>query len=154
MREGTWDYEVTARCALADAVALLSDVERQGELHPLITKVEAVPPVPGALKSYAVTDRLRWGPVRFRITYHADVLAVSDKEVVTVARQRPRTTLRSTVRFHPEGDTVRIAVTVVLRAPTPLFAYAYRTGRAAHLELAERIRTLLERGVRPEPPKR
>lgn len=146
MREGTWGYEVVARCALPEAVSLLSDIERQGELHPLITKVEPVMAVAGALRSYAITDRLRWGPLSFRITYHADVLAVSDDQVVTVARQRPRTSLRSTVRFRQEGDTVRIAVTVVMRAPTPLFGYAFRTGRAAHLELAQRIREVLESG--------
>lgn len=145
MREGSWSYEVVARCALADAVSLLSDIERQGELHPLITAVVPVDPAPGALRSYAITDRLQWGPLRFRITYHADVLAVSDEEVVTVARQRPRTSLRSTVRFAPEGEVVRICVTVVMRAPTPLFGYASRTGRAAHLELAGRIREVLER---------
>lgn len=147
MREGTWEYEVVARCALADAVALLSDPERQGALHPLITKVVPETPPAGALRSYAITDALQWGPVRFRITYHADVLEVSDAQVVTVARQRPRTTLRSTVRLAPEGEQVRIHVTVRLQAPTPLFSYAYRTGKAAHLELAGRIREVLEGGV-------
>jgi hypothetical protein len=144
MREGTWEYEVVARCALADAVALLSDPERQGALHPLITKVVPEPPQAGALRSYAITDALRWGPMRFRITYHADVLEVSDSRVVTIARQRPRTTLRSTTRFTPDGETVRIGVTVRLQAPTPLFAYAFRTGRSAHLELADRLREVLE----------
>jgi hypothetical protein len=145
VREGSWEYEVVARCALPDAVSLLSDIERQGELHPLVVRVQPVDPAPGALRSYAITDRLRWGPLTFRITYHADVLSVSDDEVVTVARQRPATTLRSTVRFTDEGGAVRIHVTVVMRAPTPLFGYAYQTGRAAHLELAERIREVLER---------
>jgi hypothetical protein len=144
MREGTWEYEVVARCALSDAVALLSDVSRQGDLHPLVIKVVEVPAVEGALRSYAVTDQLQWGPLRFKITYHADQLAVSDSEIVTVVRQRPRTRLRITTRFEEQGDTVRIHVTVLMRAPTPLFAYAYRTGRDAHLQLADRIRTVLE----------
>ena len=145
MREGTWEYGVTARCALADAVSLMSDVERMGEVHPLVTKVVAVPPRPLALKSYDVTDALRWGPLRFPITYQADVLSVSDLEVVTSARQRPRTTLWITSQFQVEGDRVHIAVTVRMRAPSLLFAYAFRTGRAAHLELAERLRVVLER---------
>ena len=148
MREGTWHYEVVARCSVADAVSLLSEVERLGELHPLITRVDRVPAVDGALRSYAVTDRLRWGPLRFRITYHADVVSVSEHEVVTVARQRPRTSLRSTARVEPaaDGRSVRLDVTVVLRAPSPLFGYAFRTGRAAHLDLAERLRGVLEGG--------
>lgn len=151
MREGSWDYEVVARCSLAEAVSLMSEIERLGELHPLITRVQPVPAVDGALRSYAVTDRLRWGPLRFRITYHADVVSVSEDEVVTVARQRPRTTLRSTARFSPatdaEGEAVRIAVTVVLTAPSLLFGYAFRTGRDAHLALAGRLRDVLERGL-------
>lgn len=144
MREGTWEYQVVARCALADAASLLSDIERQAELHPLITDIRPVDPVDGALRSYAITDGLRWGPLRFRITYHADVLEASASRVVTVARQRPRTTLRNTARLQQDGDAVRIDVTVTMRAPSPLFSYAYRTGRAAHLELAERIRRVLE----------
>lgn len=147
MREGTWEYGVAARCALDDAVSLLSDIERLGELHPLVTRVVAVPAVDGALRSYDVTDRIRWGPLRLRITYRADVLAVSDSEIVTVARQRPSTRLRSTLRLEQDGDTVRVHVTVVLQAPSPLFPYAYRTGREAHLLLAERIRAVLERDL-------
>jgi hypothetical protein len=145
VREGTWEYTVTARCVLAEAVSLMSDVERLGELHPLVTKVMPVAPAPLALRSYAVTDKLRWGPLRFPITYHADVISVSELEVVTAARQRPRTTLWITSQFQVDGDRVHIAVTVAMHAPSLLFPYAYRTGKAAHLKLAERIREVLER---------
>ncbi|MDP9182346.1 MAG: SRPBCC family protein [Actinomycetota bacterium] len=145
MREGTWEYAVTARCALADAISLMSDVERLGEVHPLVTKVAPVPAAPLALRSYEVTDKLRWGPLRLPITYHADVMAVSELEVVTAARQRPRTSLWITSQFQVDGERVHIRVSVKMRAPTLLFLYAYRTGKAAHLELAERIREVLER---------
>jgi hypothetical protein len=144
VREGSWGYEVTARCALADAVSLFADIDRLGELHPLIVKVDPVAPADGALRSYAVTDRLRWGPLTFRITYHVDVLAEAVDEVRTFARQRPATTLSSVVTFQQDGDSVRIVVSTVMRAPTLLFGYAYRTGKAAHLELADRIRDVLE----------
>lgn len=39
---------------------------------------------------------------------------------------------------------MRIVVSTVMRAPTLLFGYAYRTGKAAHLELADRTRDVLE----------
>ena len=145
MREGTWEYSVSARCALADAVSLMSDVDRLGEIHPLVTKVVEVDAVPGALRSYAVTDKLQWGPFRFPITYRADVISVSDLEVVTAAAQRPRTSLWITSQFQVDGDTVHVAVHVRMRAPSLLFPYAYRTGKAAHLELADRITAFLER---------
>jgi hypothetical protein len=145
VREGSWEYGLTARCALADAVSLMADVERLGEVHPLIVKVVEVERMPTAMRSYAVTDRLQWGPFRFPITYHADVISVSDLEVVTTARQRPKTTLWITSQFQVEGDLVHIAVSVRMRAPSLLFPYAYRTGKAAHLELAGRLREVLER---------
>jgi len=43
------------------------------QLHPLIVAVRERPPAAGALRSYAITDRLAWGPLRFRIGYQADV---------------------------------------------------------------------------------
>jgi hypothetical protein len=125
-------------------MALLSDVTRQGELHPLITKVEERPPVDGALRSYAITDRLQLGPIPFRITYSADTLSITDTEVVTVARQRPRTTLRNSTTVTPTDGGVHVHVDVELQAPSLLFRYAFRQGQAAHLQLAERIRTVLE----------
>lgn len=147
MREGTWNYTVTVRCTLADAVSLMSDVEQLGRIHPLVTKVVPLPTAPRAMRTYAVTDRLRWGPVRVPITYQVNLISVSELEVVTAARQRPHTSLWVTAQFQEEGDKVHIAVTVVVRAPTLLFPYAYRTGKAAHLQLAERIRSVLEGGA-------
>jgi hypothetical protein len=145
MRTGSFTYGVRARCTLSKARDLLSDVTRQGELHPLILEVRELPPAPGALRSYAITDRLAFGPVRFRITYHADTLSLTDHEIVTVARQRPATTLRNTVRLSEVGDgTVDISVTIDLTAPTLLHGVALRTGRAAHLELAQRIKAVLD----------
>ena len=145
MRTGSFTYGVQARCTLAQARDLLSDVTRQGQLHPLILEVRELLAMPGALRSYAITDRLAFGPVRFRITYYADTLSITDHEIVTVARQRPATTLRNTVRLSEIGDgRIDIAVTIDLTAPTLLYGVALRTGRAAHLELAQRIKAVLE----------
>jgi hypothetical protein len=135
---------VDARATPEAAMALLSDITRQGELHPLISQVEELPPVDGALRSYAVTDNLRLGPVRFRITYHADTLSISGSEIVTVARQRPRTTIRNRTTIVPTAEGVHVHVDVTLTTPTPLFSYAFREGRKAHLQLAGRIRDVLE----------
>lgn len=143
VRTGSWSYDVDATCAPAEAMALLSDITRQGELHPLIIGVEELPPSPGAIRSYAITDRLALGPVPFRITYHADTLSISDSEVVTVARQKPRTTIRNRTTVAAAGDGTHVHVDVQLTAPTLLFPYAFREGRKAHLALADRIRQVL-----------
>ncbi|MFN2536612.1 MAG: hypothetical protein ABR549_00490 [Mycobacteriales bacterium] len=144
MRTGTWSYDIDAGATPAAALALLSDITQQGQLHPLITKVEQLPPAEGALRSYAVTDRLRLGPIPFRITYFADTLSITDDEVVTVARQKPRTTIRNRTTITATDGGVHVHVDVELTAPTPLFSYAFREGRKAHLELAARIRRVLD----------
>ena len=144
MRSGRFTYDLQARCTLAAARDLLSDITRQGELHPLIIEVRELAPADGALRSYAITDRLTCGPLRFRITYYADTLSVSDREIVTVARQRPRTAVRNTVRLTEANGVVDIAVAIELSAPTLLYAIALKTGRKAHLELAQRIKAVLD----------
>ena len=143
MRTGSWSYDIDAPCAPARALALLSDITQQGELHPLIVRVEELPPAPGALRSYAITDRLALGPVPFRITYYADTLSITDEQVVTVARQRPRTTIRNTTTVSAAPSGCHVHVDVALTAPTLLFPYAFREGRKAHLALAGRIRDVL-----------
>ncbi|MFU8850058.1 SRPBCC family protein [Micromonospora sp. SL1-18] len=141
----SFSYTVQARCTRADALALLSDLTRQGELHPLIVRVRPLPPRPGALASYAITDRLELGPLHFPVTYQADVLVATEDEVETVARQQPATTVRNHTRLLDEpGGVVRIDVEITLSAPAPLFGYAFRQARAAHLGLASRLRAALE----------
>lgn len=144
MRTGTWDYTIDVATTPERAHALLSDITRQGELHPLITKVVELPAVPGALKSYAITDQLRLGPIPFTITYFADQLSVTGTEIVTVARQKPRTTVHNRTTLTATGTGVRVDVVVELTAPSVLFSYAYKEGRKAHLELAGRIKAVLE----------
>lgn len=152
MRTGSFGYDVRARCRAADAMTLLSDLHRQGELHPLIVEVRDLPPVPGAVRSYAIRDRLAWGPLRFGITYLADTLRVTDSEIVTEARQRPRTTIRNRTTVSEESEgRVHVAVQVELTAPTLLHGYALRTARTAHLALAERLRDVLERTGQDRP---
>jgi hypothetical protein len=144
-RHGTFAYTLRPRCAVADAVRLLSDFRGHTALHPFIVKVTEVPPVDGAVRSFRIDDRLAWGPFRFTTTYTADVLTVTDREVVTLARQRPGTTVHNHTRLCPEPDgTLRIDVTITLTAPDLLFGYAFRQAQRAHHALADRLRRALE----------
>jgi len=144
-RRGTFRYTVQARCELTDALDLLSDFTRQGELHPLIVWVRTQPTRPGAERSYTISDRLSWGPLRFRTRYQADVRRVTEDEVLSVARQWPRTTVENHARLSREPDgLIRIDAEITLSAPTPLFPYAFRQARAAHLALAPRLAGLLD----------
>ncbi|MEU5567771.1 SRPBCC family protein [Micromonospora musae] len=146
LRRDSFSYSVQARCSPSDAAALLGDLDRQGELHPLIVRVRRLPPRSGARASYTVSDRLTAGPVRFRVRYQADVLVQAEDEIVTVARQWPATTVRSRALLHTEADgQLRIDVEITLAAPALLFAYAFRQARSAHLTLANRLAGALDR---------
>lgn len=138
-RSGTFSYEISAACDAATAIALVGDPRRNGELHPLIQSVVEVPTRSGAIASYDITDLLTFWLLRFRIVYEADVMSVTDRDVLTVARQRPGTTVRAETRVEPTDGGVAISVTITLSAPALLFSYAFRTARAAHLELGARI---------------
>ena len=138
-RSGTFTYTIEAPCNAATAVALLGDPRRSGELHPLIQSVDEVSPQPGAIASYRITDLLPLGQLRLRIVYEADVIEATETDVVTLARQRPATTVRNDTRIDSVDGGVAITVTITLAAPTLLFGYAFRTARTAHLELGERI---------------
>ncbi|MEV4541289.1 SRPBCC family protein [Micromonospora echinaurantiaca] len=151
LKRDSFSYTVQARCPVAEAAALLADPTRQVELHPLIVRVRRVRTRPGARASYAITDRLAAGPLRFPVTYRADVLVADADEIVTVARQWPATTVRNRTRLGVEPDGVRIDVEITLTAPAPLFGYAFRQARSAHLGLAARLGALLDRGPADPP---
>ncbi|MEH0971768.1 SRPBCC family protein [Micromonospora sp. CPCC 205546] len=152
LRRSSFSYTVQARCSVAEAAALLADPARQVGLHPLIVRVRRVRPRPGARASYDITDRLAAGPLRLPLTYRADVLVDEPDEIVTVARQRPATTVRNRTRLRAEPDgVVHIDVEITLAAPAPLFGYAFRQARAAHLGLAARLAEALDTPA-PEPP--
>lgn len=147
LRRNTFSYTVQARCSRADALALLGDLSRRGELHPVIVRARRRRPRPGALASYAITGRLTAGSLRFPVTYQADVLIATEDEVVTVARQWPATTVRNRTRLKEESpDVVRLDVEITVSAPAPLFGYAFHQVRAAHLGLASRLGAALDRG--------
>ena len=142
----TFTYTLRARCEVADALALLSDFSRHTELHPFIIRVREVPPAGGAVRSFVINDRFPLGPFHFTTTDAADVLRLTDSAVVTVARQKPGTTLRNETRIHPLPDGgIRVDVTITLTAPTLLFGYAFKQAQAAHHALAERLPEVLEK---------
>jgi hypothetical protein len=146
MRTGGFHYTARPRCTPAEAMALLSDLTRQGELHPLIIAVVPETPRPGAIRSYTITDAMRWGPLRFRITYQADILHEDGTTLDTVARQSPNVTVRNRTTVTARDDGTTIDCHVTLTAPTPLFGYAFTQARRAHTELAARMETALGPG--------
>lgn len=145
MRRGTFRYDIRARCKIEDAVELMADVPRLTTRHPLAISVADLESQPGSIRSVAVTSRLRLGPLGFLITYQVDTIKVTADEVVTVARQRPATTLTNHARFRQEDDGVtQISVQIDYESPTLLFPYGFSKAQQVHRELAGGIRELLE----------
>jgi hypothetical protein len=142
-RNGAFRYQVRARAEAADAVALLCDYTRHTALHPLIVRVAEVPAPDGVLRRYRITDRLTAGPLRFPITYTADVLRADETRVVTVAHQQPATTVRNDTALTVVDGELIADVEITLTAPTLLFGYALRQATAAHAVLADRLRAAL-----------
>jgi hypothetical protein len=146
-RTGTFGYHVDGGSDPSAVVELFADHAQHEELHPLIVKVESAPPPAGAVKRFLITDRLAFGPLRFPITYVADVLRVEPDRVVTVAGQRPRITVRNDMVLTTVDGRCRADVEITITAPTLLFPYTFRQARAAHRTLADRMREVLSRPV-------
>src|SRR5689334_2927866 len=102
-RQGEYSYSIDVACPAESVVALFADIPRLVSVHPLVVGTKELPAAADAVRSYAVTDRLVMGPLRFRITYRADVLEVGERVVVTRARQTPSTTLVSRVEVRDVG---------------------------------------------------
>jgi hypothetical protein len=144
MKQDSFTYDITARCEPEKAVRLLSEFSQHSELHPLIIKVEQVEAPAGVLRRYFITDQLKWGPFAFKIRYQADILRVSESEILTKAYQSPSTTVTNHTTLTAQDGQVHIHVKISLQAPSLLFNYAFNQARAAHLEMAGRIKTALE----------
>ena len=143
-RTGTFRYQLAAGTDRAAAVTLFSEFFRHAGLHPFIVAVREETPAPaGCVRRFWIDDRIPFGPVRIPITYVADVLSVSDDRILTVARQRPATTLHIVTRIDEVEGALRAHVEIKMTAPTLLFRFAFRQARRAHAELAPKLSKLL-----------
>ncbi len=144
MREGVFEESIHIEAPPERVLALVSEFSEHHRVHPLIIKVEPGTPPQGVLKRYFITDQLQWGPLRFKIVYRADILDVGPGHVHTQAYQSPKTTVDNFTTVTPEGSGTRLSERVTLRAPTPLFGYAFSQAQAAHREMLARIKHALE----------
>lgn len=144
MKQGTFSYNVYIAAPPARVIPFLADLRNQSKFHPLIIKIEEAPAPEGILCRYLITDRLQFGPFRFKIVYRADVLRVNDTEILTEAYQSPQTYVTNLSTCLPEGTGTRFTETITLKAPDLLFGYAFQQARAAHAELVQQIKRGIE----------
>jgi len=144
MREGQFEHEIFIQAKPAEVISFWANLHNHPRVHPLIVNVEEVTPPPGVLHRYWITDQLQWGPFRFRIRYRADILKVSENEILSEAYQSPKTYVTNHSIFNEENDGTRLHEKVTIKAPDLLFSYAFQQAKAAHAGLLQNLKRVLE----------
>lgn len=144
MKQGSFELEIHIERQPKDVLALVSNYNLHTAIHPLILSVKQIDTPPGMIGRYLITDRLPFGPFRFKIEYRADIVRVSDEEVYTEAYQSPGTYVNNLTRVTPQDGGARLQETVTLKAPDVLFGYAFNQARNAHREMLGRIKRYME----------
>jgi hypothetical protein len=123
------------------------DLDSLKLVHPLIVSVRATSRVetPGGYRqSYAVVDRIPFGPFALRITYRARLHVQAAGDVLTEADQSPGVRLRGTVSFAPIEGGTRITERIGIAAPRPLARMTTREAVKAHTAMLAGIRRHFE----------
>ncbi|MBI1793920.1 MAG: SRPBCC family protein [Chloroflexi bacterium] len=145
MKQGTFEHEIFIEAEPKKIVDFLVEHTNHPRFHPLIMAVkETIPPPPGVLRRFMITDQLVWGPFHFKITYRADVLKATANEMLTEAYQSPGTYVTNHSTFMAEGKGSRLHETITLKAPNLLFNYAFEQARSSHAELVAQLKQVLE----------
>ena len=147
MKQGTFEHEIYIEAEPKKIVDFLVEHTNHPRFHPLIVAVkEITPPPPGILRRFMITDQLIWGPFHFKITYRADVLKVTENEMLTEAYQSPGTYVTNHSTFTAEGKGTRLHEDITLKAPDILFNYAFEQARSSHGALVEHLKQVIEAG--------
>ena len=148
MAERSFEQSIEIAVAPEQVHAFLADLHRHRDLHPLIERIQDLAAQPGRsdVRRYRVTDRMRLGPLSFRIAYVAEIEAVPPDLILGTAWQSPGVELRTRYRITraPAGGTL-LREDVLLKAPFLLIGYAHRQAEAAHRETFAKLKLLLER---------
>jgi hypothetical protein len=144
MKQGIFEKEIHIQSDAATVIHLIADYSQHHKIHPLIEKVERAKEEPAGVRRYLITDRLEWGPFKFKIKYRADIIAVTEDTVHTEAYQSPRTFITNVTKVTPAGNGVRLHETITMRAPGLLFGYAFKQAQSAHEEMLKHIKAFVE----------
>jgi len=126
--------------------SFLGNLHHYRSLHPFIERVEDLAPTrehPDAHR-YRVTDRLRFGPFRYRFAYVAELEASSSTEVRGTAWQEPGIEVHTRYRVAPVDRGTRLHEDASIRAPRLLLRFVRRQAEAAHRETLAKLKERLE----------
>jgi hypothetical protein len=147
MAERSFEQSIEIQAPPEVVHAFLGDLHRHRDLHPLIERIDDLPPHPGrpTVRRHRVTDRMRLGPMSFRIAYVAEIMPVPPDLILATAWQSPGVEVLTSYRVapSPSGGTL-LREDVRIKAPFLLIGYAHRQAEAAHRETLAKLKVLLE----------
>ncbi len=147
MARASFSVETTIDAPLGDVHAILGDLRRYGEFHPLLIRIDELPRDPASpdTQRCEMLERLRFGPFAWRSTYRASMRAVSDTELDAEAWAPGGVHLVNRFTLTPHEGGTHIVERVELEAPRLFLGYATRTAKTAHAEQFARLKEALER---------
>ena len=144
MRQGTFEKQIFIKSDVETVVGVVANYNQHHQIHPLIEKVEQAKEAPAGVQRFIITDRLQWGPFKFKIKYRADIISVTEDTVHTEAFQSPGTYVTNITKVTPTQSGVSLHETITLKAPDLLFGYAFQQAQTAHEEMLKRIKGFIE----------
>jgi hypothetical protein len=144
MKQGTFEKQIFIQSDVAAVVGVVANYSQHHKIHPLIKKVEQVQEAPAGVQRFFITDRLQWGPFKFKIKYRADIISVTQDTVHTEAYQSPGTYITNITKVTSTQNGVTLHETITLKAPDLLFGYAFQQAQTAHEEMLKRIKRFIE----------
>jgi hypothetical protein len=112
-----------------------ADLNNLTLVHPLVVSVRRVAP-----DAYRVCDRIKLGPLGFRIEYSVRLQVTGNGDVVADARQFPCVRVYTVVSFDATDSGTRLIERLRTVAPRPLARYTHRQAVAAHEAMLASIR--------------
>ncbi len=131
----------------AEVRAFYVDLRNIARVHPLIVSVvpgRRVETGDGYTQTYAIRDRIPFGPFTIDIGYSARVQVSPRGDVKTEARQFPRVRLYGTVSFEACDRGTRLTERLRITAPRPLATFTVREAVKAHQAMLAGIRRCFE----------
>lgn len=148
MTQRVFEQEVYVEAEPPVVIAHLGSYEHHDAIHPMIVAVRKLDPRATAKgpvqRRYAITDRIRLGPLTTRFTYLATIYQAGSEELVSDAYQFPRVHLRNRTRCEASGAGTLVHEHVTVEAPRLLLGFVARQAEAAHRAMLANLKTLVE----------
>jgi len=148
MARGEFVHEVEIAAPRARLHAFVCDLHNLRSLHPLIVRVEDLPPDAARpeVRRHRILDHIALGPLRLPARYLAEIGPVGEDAIRAEAWQSPGIHLETLYRLRARGDASLLTERVRVDAPRWLLGFVMRQASAAHRETLSRMQALFARG--------